>query len=283
MPNDHRVDIVIPTLGEESLVDCVKSLVDSISYLGRLILVIPEERLPVNLDRCIQVWPNDALEIIRTPFASQVGQRVEGFKHSDSPFVMQLDDDTVISRTALIKLIESSIKYQASVGPRLIGKDYAGKTTGIPYRVPGRFSGLWSRITGQVLKSGSVWHGHIFGFENNRLSAEVSWLPGGCILHPRKNVVDFDYFNISGKAYFEDLIASGVLVGRNARLMRIAEVDVYTQVNYSSSCLERLWLRCHSFRARLFFLRHYKVGILEYLGYLPLFYILSRREVVNCD
>ena len=46
-------------------------------------------------------------------------------------------------------------------------------------------------------------------FEKKKNLHEVEWLPGGCILHSKKNLIKKNYFNFKyKKAYCEDLIHS---------------------------------------------------------------------------
>ena len=44
---------------------------------------------------------------------------------------------------------------------------------------------------------------------------ETDWLPGGCILHLKNNLVMFDYYPFKGKAFCEDLIHSHFLKKKN--------------------------------------------------------------------
>jgi hypothetical protein len=44
------------------------------------------------------------------------------------------------------------------------------------------------------------------------------WLPGGCILHHKKNIIYENYFKYKGKAYCEDIIHSILLTKNNIKL-----------------------------------------------------------------
>lgn len=48
---------------------------------------------------------------------------------------------------------------------------------------------------------------------------EVSWVPGGCVLHARRNLVLENYFPFAGKAYYEDLLHSLHLREKHVRLL----------------------------------------------------------------
>ena len=48
---------------------------------------------------------------------------------------------------------------------------------------------------------------------------QVDWLPGGCVMHKKQNIILYDFYPFEGKAYCEDLIHSYHLINRGIKLM----------------------------------------------------------------
>ena len=51
----------------------------------------------------------------------------------------------------------------------------------------------------------------------------MQWIPGGCLMHYRNNLYLEDYYPFKGKAYYEDLIHSSILIKRNVKLFIIKD------------------------------------------------------------
>ena len=60
--------------------------------------------------------------------------------------------------------------------------------------------------------------------------SEVDWIPGGLLLIRKKDCLDYDYFNLPGKAYCEDLIHSQLLKNKGVRLFISNTCSYYTKV-----------------------------------------------------
>ena len=64
---------------------------------------------------------------------------------------------------------------------------------------------------------------------------DIDWLPGGCILHRRENLIVKNYYPFSGKAYAEDLFHSLLLKEKGVILVRsgkaICDLD-FTSSSY---------------------------------------------------
>ena len=56
---------------------------------------------------------------------------------------------------------------------------------------------------------------------------ELDWLPGGCIMHHKKNLILHNFYPFPGKAYAEDLIHSIILRNNNLNLIRIKNAVCY--------------------------------------------------------
>jgi hypothetical protein len=62
---------------------------------------------------------------------------------------------------------------------------------------------------------------------------DIGWLPGGCVLHRRVNLVLSDYYPFRGKAFAEDLFHSVELTRKGIRLVRCGTASCY--VDFTSS------------------------------------------------
>ena len=71
-------------------------------------------------------------------------------------------------------------------------------------------------------------------FEKSKFS-EVDWIPGGLILIRKEDCLHYDYFNLPGKAYCEDLIHSQLLKNKGVRLFISNTCSYQTKVaNYKN-------------------------------------------------
>ena len=66
---------------------------------------------------------------------------------------------------------------------------------------------------------------------------EVDWIPGGCVIHRKENLLLFDYFPFKGKAFYEDVIQSIYLRKSGVKLLidkqAVAGIDPYEAVPFS--------------------------------------------------
>ena len=69
---------------------------------------------------------------------------------------------------------------------------------------------------------------------------ETDWLPGGCILHYKKNLYLNNYYPFTGKAYCEDLIHSYFLRNNKIRLYVLKKSHCFTEIPYLPSSFEEL-------------------------------------------
>lgn len=87
-------------------------------------------------------------------------------------------------------------------------------------------NGTLSAPAGKISKSGEP-----FGYyQRNRKvknHENVDWLPGGCILHRRENLILESYYPFVGKAFGEDLIHSKKLKEKGIQLFVVPEAKVF--------------------------------------------------------
>lgn len=210
------VSVVIATLGGPTLMRTIACLNGNGPRPAEIIVCVPDEEWG---NRSDDIAPNIAIH--RLPFRGQVRQRAAGFLAATSPYVLQLDDDLLFSGAALESLLQVLLDLDPSsvVAPVLVR---AGSDIGFT-RVAAGLKGIPFSL-GATLLRGAAWGdrrmgtisrvGHNYGVDPTRMTHNLlaaEWLPGGCILHRRENLVLEDFYPFGGKAYAEDLLHSHLL------------------------------------------------------------------------
>jgi glycosyltransferase involved in cell wall biosynthesis len=225
------VSVVIPTLGGPSLIETINSL-NAGSVLPHEILIC----IPIGYSLKVTAWPSN-VKILPCPVKGQVAQRSYGFSRAKSAYVMQLDDDMILSLDCLKNLFSTIIDRNDSVAvaPLLVNKkNNQGSCAEKQASSLGKRIYYWlangdrGYQPGQIMLSGfALSPSH---YEKKQISKNatltVGWLSGGCILHKKANLVLEDYYPFKGKAYCEDLIHS--------YLMKKNGVDLL--VNLTAEC-----------------------------------------------
>lgn len=207
-----EVSVVIPTLGGNILNDTILHLNAGLIKPIEILICIPEKFV-----NNLTIDNFDNVKILPTNFMGQVAQRAYGFKNAKSEYVLQLDDDIILDSNCLKNLIEYLItnNINSAVSPILLFKNsltdvYKAKN----YKLIERFyyfliNGFDGFVPGIITKAGTeIGVNQIYITDN---SYKVSWLPGGCILHYKKNLIFYNYFPFTGKAYCEDLFHSKII------------------------------------------------------------------------
>ncbi len=222
MNMESKVTVVIPTLGGICLEETIKIL-NSGTYLADEILVcIPNENAYK-----VPSFIFDNIKIVKTKFRGQVAQRAFGFKIAKNDLVLQLDDDIHLEKNCLENLVNFILEYPgSSVGPKLVDRlsgryhsylynDNNNMThfEKIPFYILNGFDGC---IPGKLSKAG-IYMGLP---EKPEKYLFTEWLPGGCILHKKENLVLDNYYPFSGKAYWEDIFHSDLLREKGIHLHR---------------------------------------------------------------
>ena len=204
------ISLVICSIGEKILFEVLKQLQIGDYYIDEILIIIPKEcSLPAHLD-------THNYKYIFTNFKSQVKQRIHGFKMARNNIVMQLDTDCIISCDDILNLYDNLIKLGRNnvVGPVYIDidtnqcihkfeKNFINKFKRIiTYFICGAKFGL--KRMGTISKVGSN-----YGVDPNYIKSDifsVEWLPGGCAIYFKEDLILENYFPFKGKAYCEDLI-----------------------------------------------------------------------------
>lgn len=231
----NRVSVVIPTLGGKCLVTTIQQLNRGTKVPDEILICIPNE----DAYKVTSLGFHNT-RILTTSFRGQVAQRAYGLKHVQHDLVLQLDDDILLKEDCVEKLVQFILQHPgSSVGPKFIerttGKyhSYLYKDKNVMY-FSDRVSffilnGSKGCEAGAISKAGLY-----FGIPekpDNWLGA--GWLPGGCILHRKENLVLENYYPVSGKAYWEDIFHADLLRKKGIFMHRVGEAEC--TVDFSSN------------------------------------------------
>ena len=264
MENILDLTVVIPTVGEDSLQNVIENLNLTDSRPKKILVMIYKENLR-KINNEIDL--HDNVEIVQTNLAGQVNQRVEGFKLARTDFVMQLDADCYISNQSIKAMINFlKVNKDVSVGPCFIDVNSnlpihkLNNNNKISQFIKNLVLGFPNndKIMGKVSKSGTN-----FGVDFVYLkkeAIEVEWIPGGCLMHHKKNLYLIDYYPFNGKAYYEDLIHSKILIKKNIRLFIIKDAICKTDFPIFPKKFKEFirYIKAYSYNSKI-----YNVGIIR--------------------
>lgn len=215
------VSVVIPTLGGDCLMRTIAHVNQGTVVPGEILVCAPEghrvslgEQAPANA------------RVVVSARKGQVAQRIAGFRAALGEFVLQLDDDMYPHEDCLEKLLAEARRRgkMCAVSPSIVMHE-----TGFPcYSVSANPSRVERMIHGAAVSApGAITRGALnVGLDfsaSSRAANESQWLPGGCILHRRENLVLDDYYPFAGKAYGEDVLHSMLLRKRGIALVVVRD------------------------------------------------------------
>jgi glycosyltransferase involved in cell wall biosynthesis len=206
------LSVVIATLGGPTLGPSIERLNQGSVVPAEILICIPASES----HRVQKVFQSN-VRVIVTTVRGQVAQRAEGFKLARGHFVMQMDDDMHLAEDCVECLLETLARQgpHCAVAPAL----YVANTGRSVYdRPPGP---AWAASLYYWLMNGEA------GFQGGGVdracgamgvdplreppglsTKTVEWLPGGCVLQAREDLVSGNFFPFPGKAYCEDIIHS---------------------------------------------------------------------------
>jgi GT2 family glycosyltransferase len=210
------MSVVIPTLGGDTLSKTIGQLNRGTVVPAEILVCIPEEYA-----FRAEGLPFDNVKVVRTSCRGQVAQRAAGFGLASNEIVMQLDDDIMVDEGCVESLMRTLVENgpNAAAAPALIDRlsHDASRTSGTKHRLfYFLMNGCDGYRMGIVSKAGVE-----FGFDLSKAGNGVhdaEWLPGGCLMHFRENLITENYFPFAGKAYCEDLFHSYHLAKKGIRL-----------------------------------------------------------------
>ena len=254
------LSVVIASLGGD-LCDTLDSVNTGSVCPNEIVICLPNDTHSVK-----DALKYKNLVVVYAEQYGQVYQRMVGFKHAKGNYVLQLDDDILIDRGCLERLIASlqELPTPSTVSPCLFN------TNGKPLyerKKDGLLSIYYRLINGQIgYKSGGITlAGTNFGVNPNDVSSDivgVDWQPGGCVLHKKENLIFKDFYPNKGKAYCEDLIHSFLLKESGVDLFVDTRAKCTTPLNPKLSLLKEI---VPDFKIRLYFVKMAKLSVTKML------------------
>jgi hypothetical protein len=221
----RRVDeltVVIPTLGGDCLEKTIKQLNCGTVVPKEVLICIPYE-FAIRIENLS--YRN--VRIIKTKCRGQVSQRAEGFLQTMSPMVLQLDDDIQLRSEAVVNLMSA---LKALGRNNVVGPVYLDTQTEKSIHRVGKGARFFLKNVFYCAFYGARWGssrmgtftsaGIGFGVDPVCLKVDkfsTEWLPGGCVLSYRDDLVVDSFFPYIGKAFCEDFIHSHLRVNKGIK------------------------------------------------------------------
>ena len=279
------ITVVIATLGGSSLATTIQSLNSGSVRPAEILVCVPAE----NVSKVAHL-EGGTTTIVKTDFRGQVAQRGAGFQRASNPLVMQLDDDLLLDKFCLERLVATLhvLGRKAAVAPALLDVQ-TGQSV---YKKPVRhgavlaiyywlMNGSRGYVPGRIDRSGSS-----IGVDTSVSAAplrDVEWLAGGCVLHHRENLVLENFWPLPGKAYYEDVVHSSILTGNGIRLVidptARCSLELFRQASFEPGDFFRNLYR--DYLGRRYFMRRFsRQSFRMYLYYLGRIasYLFSRLK-----
>lgn len=226
----HNISIVIATNNPKLINIFLNNLFSNSTLPSEIIIVIPlsKEHLFNFSNKYIE-----NIKIFKSPHENQVIQRIEGFTIAKYDYVLQIDDD-IIYKSEAVNILLNNLKYHenACIGPSISDKDKINTWMNNPELFNSKLYTLISYLNNGKKKYESgrfSLAGINMNFDSNlKNKYEVDWLPGGCILHQKKNLILDNYYPYnSGKSFSEDLFHSKELLKKGIKLFYLPDSKLF--------------------------------------------------------
>ena len=211
---DNVVSVVIATLGGQQLEKTVAAINAGSLVPSEILICIPEEYS----ESIIGIrYPN--IRILKTHVKGQVAQRSEGFRQASRLLVLQLDDDIILHTDTLKKLVGCLIELGLKnvIGPVFFEKGSDLPLSSFKVGLKGQLISLYYFIFAGLpfgeARMGSMSRTCVTSsidprFFPSKTVLKTQWLPGGCVLNYREDLIVENFFKFDGKAYAEDVLHS---------------------------------------------------------------------------
>lgn len=214
-------------MGRPVLKKTIRCLLQNLPKNSEIIVVLPS-----NIKKSFEKIKNSKCKYVFCKIRGQVRQRIKGFKHAKHRFVLQLDDDIIVNKTCLSVLQKtlSTLGPNCAVSPAMFWEHNGLPIVQSSKSVAGKiFENLFGKnmqiAPGKVSRLGTN-PSFEFGQKKQKI-VETEWLPGGCVLHIKKNLILKNYYPFFGKAYSEDVMHSILLRKKGIRLFVNPKAKVF--------------------------------------------------------
>lgn len=207
------LSVVIPTLGGAQILHTIAEMNRGSIRPTEILVCIPEEDA-----YRIEGLSFDNVRVLPTKVRGQVAQRAAGFRQVSCPLVMQLDDDILLANDAIEALSQSLIALGQGhvVGPVFYNSITAEPLSKIETGLRGLVINIYEMVVrdlpwgkrrmGALSKIGGC--GSVDPQCCDEALVTTSWLPGGCSISFREDLILDGFFPFPGKAYSEDILHS---------------------------------------------------------------------------
>ena len=243
--NRLPVSIIIPTLGYPWLLKTINKIYQGSNLPSELIIVLPKKNY-FNCSKIRITFKNKLnIKFIFSKKKNQIYQRILGFKSAKYKYILQMDDDVFLSKTALFKLY-SFIKNRKkiAVAPRYVENG----TNSIIYHKPKNFILKFYHFLINSFEGYSPGKIALSGFnyaDESRKKGyrQIDWLSGGAVLHDKKNLVLKNYYPYKfERSICEDILHSLILRKKGIKLIKLFDAAVYakpsSRINASNSLIK---------------------------------------------
>ncbi len=204
-----KISAVIASLGKEHLLKTIDSLNKGSVKPCEIICVLP------SLTKVSKKIKKKNIKIFFSKKKNQIIQRNIGLMRAKYKYVLQVDDDILLSKNCLKNMLIELKKInnkKAAIGPIFFDdnkklhynyKDENFLSSVIKYIFCG--APLFSKKAGKITSIGVA---YLADFHNKKNLISTEWLPGGCVLYLKKNILKTIPVYLNGKSYCEDVFYS---------------------------------------------------------------------------
>ena len=156
--------------------------------------------------------------VVITEFRGQVNQRAAGFKEAKNNYVMQMDDDIQLEVGSIEMMVDAldQLGQGNAVGPSFYDSFSLVSLHKVDFGVVGFLKSInascFSSAAWGIHRMGQVTSlGIAYGVDPTLSKGDIQeaeWLPGGCVLSFRNDIIDDNFFPLEGKAFSEDVLHS---------------------------------------------------------------------------
>jgi hypothetical protein len=227
------VSVVIATLGGDSLAKTIEHLNSGAAVPSEILICIPEAEAS-----CVGDLAASNVKIIPTPVRGQVAQRAYGFQRVVQEMVLQLDDDILLRAQDIRELVNALVRLGHG---NAVAPIYRDPATGHCLHAYHRGVAAWLQSAYAFLICAAPWGmrrmgviseaGVNYGVDDHFLDTdclETQWLPGGCVLCYRNELITENFYPYAGKAYGEDVVHSILRRKRGVRLWVLKQAQCIT-------------------------------------------------------
>lgn len=231
-PETLPISVVIASVGRRELEETIKSLRSASAVPEQIMICIPEHVQPE-----AQLQEDECLEVVWTPCRGQVAQRAYGLARIRNAYALQMDDDVLLPETALQELFAAIVETGKGhvVAPLFKHCNSGEYLTKYRKTVKGFLQSLSASVIGmapwgtkrmgRIDRSGIPYAVDSDYCDGEKLF-ETEWVPGGCAICHKDDLILDNYFTFHGKAYSEDVIHSLLWRKQGIRLWVSPDITV---------------------------------------------------------